>query len=556
MRRSVALKEPLPTSPAVTPSHGLARAALAVASGLALGLAFPKFDLNLLAWVALVPLLLAIEGRRLRAVFGYSLIQGFVFYLVTLYWIVVPLHTFAGVAMWIAVGPMLLLVVVEALFIGATMVAGVFVTRRLRLPLVLTLPIAWAAIEWLRTFFPIGFPWNFVGYAAYRNLELIQFADITGVYGVSALIVLFNAVVYTVLAAPASANSLKIRSLSALTALMVAAVIFSSLRISQLDHQEYDGSLRVAMVQGDIPQSIKWNPNFLPSSFQIYVDQTMKAAKDRPDVIMWPEASAAFYFQPTDLYPSELARDAEYRAKLLQLARDAHTPILFGAPALRFGKTEIDSYNRAYLVSADGRIVDYYDKIDLAPFAEYVPFRDVFGFFVHKVVVGLGEFVPGTRQTLFDIKGAKLAVLICYEGIFPELSRNAVDHGADVLVNITNDAWYGNSSAPYQLLAMSAMRSVETHTPMVRVANTGISGIIEPDGKITARTDLFTRGTEIRTVQWRHGRTLYCIVGDVFAEACFGLTIIGLILALLNPRRPEEEEVPYGSGLFSANGSH
>jgi apolipoprotein N-acyltransferase len=553
MRGSAALKKPVP-SPAVGSPHRLAAAALAVASGLALGMAFPKFDLNLLAWVALVPLLYAVEGRRLRAVFGYSTLQGFVFYLVSLYWIVIPLHTFAGTPMWVAVGPMLLLVLVEALFIGGTMAAAIFVTRRLRIPLVVTLPIFWAAVEWLRSFFPIGFPWNFVGYAAYRNLGLIQFAEITGVYGVTALIVFFNAVVYTVMAAPPSANRLKIGSLSALTALMVGVMAFSGLRISQIEHEKYDGSLKVAMVQGDIPQSIKWDPNFRPSSFKVYVDQTLRAARERPDLIIWPEASAAFYFQPDDRYPPQLADDAQYRARLLELARAAHTPILFGAPALRFGATEIDSFNRAYLVSAEGRIVDHYDKIDLAPFAEYVPARELFGFFVHKVVVGLGEFVPGQRQTLFEVKGAKLAVLICYEGIFPDLSRKAVDHGADLLVNITNDAWYGNSSAPYQLLAMSAMRSVETHTPMVRVANTGISAVIEPDGKITARTDLFTRGTEIRTVNWRHGRTIYSRVGDLFAQICFGLMIAGLVIAAVRPRRPQPESAWYGLGLLSANG--
>jgi apolipoprotein N-acyltransferase len=522
---------------------------MAVASGLALGLAFPKFDLNLLAWIALVPLLYAVEDRRLRAVFGYSMLQGFVFYVLTLYWAVIPLHTFAHSPMWMAVGPMLLLSAVEALFVAGTMVGAIFVTRRLRIPLVITLPILWAAVEWLRSFFPIGFPWNLVGYAAYRNLGLIQFAEITGVYGVSALIIFFNAVVYTVMAAPASANRLKIRSLSVLTGLMVAAMVFSGLRIDQLKNQKYDGALKVAMVQGNIPQSIKWNPNFRSSSFQVYVDQTLHAAAEHPDLIVWPEAAAVFYVQPQDLYPAQLADDAQYRALLLRLARDAHTPILFGAPALRFGENEIDSYNRAYLVSADGHIVDYYDKIDLAPFAEYVPARRFFGFFVQKVVVGLGEFIPGTRQTLFDVKGARLVVLICYEGIFPDLSRRAVAHGADLLLNITNDAWYGNSSAPYQLLAMSAMRSVETHTAMVRVANTGISAVIEPDGRITARTELFTRGTEIRTVKWRRGGTIYTAIGDLFAEICFGLGIIGLIAALFAPRRPLPDVPNRGAAL-------
>jgi apolipoprotein N-acyltransferase len=552
MRRSATAKKPV-SAPALTPSYVSARSALAVASGLALGLAFPKFDLNLLAWVALVPLLYAIEAQRWRAVFGYSMLQGMVFYVLSLYWAVIPLHTFADAPMWAAVGPMLLLAAVEALFSAATMVGATFATRRLRIPIVLTLPIIWTAIEWLRSFFPIGFPWNFVGYAAYRDLGLIQFAEFTGVYGVSALIVLFNAVVYTVIAGPPSANRLKVRSLSVLTALMIAAGVFSALRRQQIEHQHYDGSLKIAMVQGDIPQSIKWDPNFRPSSFQVYVDQTLHAAKEHPDLIVWPEAAAAFYVQPDDrYYLPQLASDAEYRAKLLQLARDAATPILFGAPALRFSRYEIDSFNRAYLVSADGKIVDYYDKIDLAPFAEYVPGRAVFGYFVHKVVAGLGEFVPGTRQTLFDVKGAKLVVLICYEGIFPDLSRRAVAHGANILLNITNDAWYGNSSAPYQLLAMSAMRSVETHTPMVRVANTGISAVILPDGAITARTDLFTRGTEIRTVFWRRGGTVYTIVGDLFAQVCFGLSIIGLLWAAIRPRARDAS--PFSSGLISANG--
>ena len=504
--------------------------------------------------MALVPLLFAVEGLRLRGVFGYSILQGLVFYVLTLYWAVIPLHTFADVPLWIAVGPMLLLAAVEALFLAGTVVAAVFVTGRVQLPLVLTLPIFWTGVEWLRSFFPIGFPWNLIGYAAYRNLGLIQFAEFTGVYGVSALIVFFNAVIYTVIAAPASANRLKIRSLSVLTALMVVATVFSGLRMDQLKHQTYDGSLRVAMVQGDIPQSIKWDPNFRGSSFQVYVDQTMHAAKDKPDLIIWPEAAAAFYVQPEDLYPVQLRSDEEYRAKLLQLARDAHTPILFGAPALRFAPNEIDSYNRAYLVSADGRIVDSYDKIDLAPFAEYVPARQFFGFFVHKVVVGLGEFVPGTRQTLFDVKGAKLAVLICYEGIFPDLSRRAVAHGANLLVNITNDAWYGNSSAPYQMLAMAAMRSVETHTPMVRVANTGVSAVIDSDGNITARTELFTRGTEIETVNWRHSWTVYTIVGDLFAEVCFGLSVSSLLLSLFYIRPRRGSTAPPGSGLSSSNG--
>ncbi|HLH75855.1 MAG TPA: apolipoprotein N-acyltransferase, partial [Candidatus Binataceae bacterium] len=315
------------------------------------------------------------------------------------------------------------------------------------------------------------------------------------------------------------------------------AVLFGSFRMGQLARRKPDGSLTVAMVQGNIPQSIKWDPAFRPNSFNVYVSQSQAAARHHPDLIVWPEAAAAFYVQPTALYPPMLADDAAYRQRLLELGRQLGVPILFGAPAFGITDHQVNSYNRAYLISGQGQIVDYYDKIDLAPFAEYVPGRRFFGYFVNKIVVGLGEFEPGRRQTIFDVAGTKLGVLICYEGIFPDLARRAVKAGADVLVNITNDAWYGDSSAPYQLLAMSALRTVETHTPMVRVANTGISAVIQPDGAIIDRTRLFTRGTEVETVTWRHAATLYTEMGDWFAELCFALMLVGLAAALVFRRQ-------------------
>src|SRR5208282_5496654 len=162
--------------------------------------------------------------------------------------------------------------------------------------------------------------------------------------------------------------------------------------------------------------------------------------------------------------------------------------------------------------------------------------RSILGYFVNRVVEGFGDMVPGKEPTLFNVKGAKLGILICYESIFPDLTRREVKEGAEVLVNITNDAWYGTSSAPYQVLAMAVMRSVETKVPMVRVANTGISALIEPSGQITNRTPLFKRGTVIVDVPWRPVRTVYTIVGDLFAEICFALTAIGLNVAWRWPR--------------------
>jgi len=308
------------------------------------------------------------------------------------------------------------------------------------------------------------------------------------------------------------------------------------------------------MVQGDILQSIKWDPNFLSSSFSIYEDQTERAAKMGAGLIVWPEAAAAFFFQPEDRYPAVFAKDEEYRAKLLALAAQTHDAILFGAPALGVEDNRVGFYNRAYLVNGEGKVAGWYDKIRLVPFGEYVPLRSLFGGLVNRVVKGFGDMFPGHVQTIFDFKGARLGVLICYESIFPDLARGAVKRGADILLNITNDAWYGESSAPYQLLAMAAMRSVETKTPMVRVANTGISAVILPDGQITDRTPLFKRGTEIETVSWRPVTTVYVLVGDIFAIACLVLTVAGLAAALFY-RRPRQLQPEETEALFHTNGT-
>jgi apolipoprotein N-acyltransferase len=511
------------------------RLLLCALSGVALGLAFPKYDLNLLAWVAFVPLLYAVEGETAGHVFGYAWFQGLICFVVSLYWIDFTLHHFAGVNAILAAGPLVLLAAIMGLYTGLAIWVAEFASARLGLPIFVTMPIAWPAVEWLRSFFPIGFPWNLLGYTAHRNLELIQFAEITGVYGISALIVFFNAVIFVVLFARHS-RRVQTLSLGTLTAVMLAAVIFGTIRISELRSRSPQGRMRVAMVQGNIAQSIKWDPGFLESSFNVYVDQTEQAARHHVDLAIWPEAAAAFFFQPGDVYPPRFAMDALYRQRLLKLAQSISDPILFGAPALGVTDTgEVGTYNRAYLVSGDGKVASYYDKIQLVPFGEYVPMRPLVGSLVNRIVHGFGDMIPGREQTLFNVKGAKLGVLICYESIFPDLTRRAVKGGADVLVNITNDAWYGTSSAPYQLLAMSAMRSVETKVPMVRVANTGVSAVIEPDGRITARTPLFRRGTEIEDVTWTPARTVYAAVGDLFSEICFVLTVVGVLLAAMRP---------------------
>jgi len=531
----------------------MTRAALVIASGLALALAFPKFDVSLLAWVALVPFFYAVEGEPLKNVFWWGYLQGLACYVGSLYWVVITLNEFAGVHFVLSLIPMVLLAGVVAIYTAIALWTGEFIARRLRLPIVITMPVAWAAVELVRTYFPIGFPWNLLGETQYRNLELIQFAEFTGTYGVSALIIFFNAVIFVVLMRRGS-RRLQTLSLSILTGVMIAAIVFGNWRIHKLKSIKPEGSFRVAMVQGNIPQSVKWDPKFVPISFGVYKDQTLAAARQHVDLTVWPEAAATFFFQPDDRYPAAFSDDASYRQQLLDLARTSGSAILFGAPALGVEDNRVGFYNRAYLVTAQGEVAGWYDKIQLVPFGEYVPARAILGYFVNRIVAGMGDMFPGKRQTLLSVKGAKLSVLICYESIFPDLSRRSVKEGADVMVNITNDAWYGTSSAPYQLLAMAAMRSVETKVPMIRVANTGISAIIRDDGSLTATTPLFQRGTEIEDVAWHPMRTLYTLVGDLFAQICLLLTAIALVWGWRWPRKLKPLEAHIEEILSSRNG--
>jgi apolipoprotein N-acyltransferase len=529
-----------------------ARAALAVISGLALAAAFPKVDLNLLAWVAFVPLLYAIRAESAGRVFFYAWLQGVACNIASVYWIATTLHNFTSLRTELAIAPMLLLAAIMSLYGATAFALADFSAARLRLPLVITLPVAWTALEWVRTYFPIGFPWNLLGYTAYRNLELIQFAELTGVYGISALIIFANVVIYIV-AFQVYSRRIQAISLVTLTVLTAGAFVFGSIRIHGLKSAPSGGSLKIAMVQGDILQSLKWDPGFLKTSFDIYAEQSRSAASRGADLIVWPEAAAAFFFQPEDRYPPAFADDERYRQQLLALAAATADPILFGAPALGVEGGRVGFYNRAYLVSGGGQVEAWYDKIQLVPFGEYVPLRSLFGYFVNRVVTGFGDMFAGSQQTIFPMKQAKLGVLICYESIFPNLARSVVDRGANLLVNITNDAWYGDSSAPYQLLAMAAIRAVETKVPMVRVANTGISAVILPTGAITDRTPLFTRGTETEVVAWRSVRTVYTRVGDLFAEICTTLTLAGLLAALAGKRR-RRRELPDVNELLIPNG--
>jgi apolipoprotein N-acyltransferase len=495
-------------APRRRPARGW-RPLLAAVSGLALAAAFPALDWEPLAWVGLVPLLVAVRDREPPAAFGLGWLAGFAFYLASLYWVAYTIVHYTALPLVAAVGVLVLMVSVLACYLGA-FAAGLRWLERAGLPALWLAAPLWVTLEWLRGWFFIGFPWALLGYSQYRYHDLVQMAEVTGVYGISAVLVLFNAVTAEVLRR--RGEGLRRRVLPALVALTVLLVCLPALgrwRAEQLRARAAAGRLTVAIVQGNVEQDHKWDPAYQSDTMHRYRELTRASFARHPDLVVWPETATPFFFQE----PGPLRRE------VLELAREGRTYLVFGSPAAEAGPHGPAEANRAYLVSPAGEEVAFYDKMQLVPFGEYVPFQSVL-FFVHRIVDAVGDVVAGRVPTVFRLPQGRFGVLICYESIFPALTRRFVTRGAELLVNISNDAWYGRTAAPHQLLAHVTLRAVENRVPIVRAANTGVSAIIDPDGRIRWQGPLFEPLWHADEIAWQPVQTFYTRFGDVFAWAC------------------------------------
>ena len=502
----------------------LQQPALAVASGVLLALAFPKGDISLLAWIALVPLLWLIREHPPRRAFLYGWISGMGFYFCTVYWVVHTIGLYSNIPPLAAVGPLLLMCTILASYTGA-FAAGLCFYRQRNGSIVLLGPVLWVALEWIRSFFFIGFPWASLGYSQHNFLNLIQFAEVTGVYGISALIIFVNLVVFTVWQKHGTGCG---RLLFAAVLLVFSLSSWGAWRRVELRTLPLAHHLRIGLIQGNIEQDKKWSPDFQEATIARYEHLTREVVTRGVDLVVWPETAVPFFFQS----------DIPYQERLVKLVREIKTPVLFGSVGWRAkGLTNVTLFNRAYLLSTNAEVLGFYDKMQLVPFGEYVPFHNSVLFFLDKLVEGIGDFAAGTTPTVFSLPQGKFSVLICYEGIFPNLARQFVAQGADFLVNITNDAWFGRSSAPYQHLIMEAMRAVENRVPLVRAANTGFSAVIDWDGQVRAQTALYETAFLVEDLAWPQVTSFYTTYGDLFAHMCALSAVVMLGYGYLQQRR-------------------
>jgi apolipoprotein N-acyltransferase len=491
---------------------------LAVLAGGLLALSFPKPDFSVLAWFAFVPLLLAIGKRSPAQAFRYGFVCGLTAYCGILYWLNIVMTLYGKLPWVVSFCLYLLLVAYLALYVG---IVTMLVRRgeMAGVPPLLSFPLLWVGFEYLRSFVLTGFPWASLGYSQYRLLPLIQVADITGVYGLSFLIVLANVVLLLIIKGIVTSEpaAYPVRSAALLLALLVLTLGYG---FKRLNTGEHGAPLKVALVQGNIPQDVKWDPAFQETTVATYERLSRQACSGGSDLLVWPESALPFFFQSEE----------RYAARVKSLAAELKTSMVVGSPAAEKDRERIRYLNSAFLLGPTGEVLGRSDKMHLVPFGEYVPLARFLPF-VSKLVVGIGDFSPGTAITPLDTGRVKIGVLVCFEGIFPELSRAYVRTGSRLLVNITNDAWFGRSSAPYQHLSMTVFRAVENRVPLVRAANTGITAIIDSRGHVRGMTQLFKEAYLTGEVRLGEGKTFYSRYGDIFAWLCLAGTVVIVVLA-------------------------
>jgi apolipoprotein N-acyltransferase len=512
-------------------------------------LIFPLPNLYMLCWVAITPLLIALLRARqphtlqlragikllpaspLQAFFlGYAC--GILWYAGTCYWIYSVMHQYGGVSVPAGIGILILFCLYLAIYHGVfgllvSLLAG---SGPFNLRALLLSPVLWVTVELGRTRIT-GFPWGLLGTTQVDNIPLARIASVTGVYGLSFEIMLVNAAFAAAfLFQQGKVQQEKIpreKRKRLLLATVIAVLILQAGRFVPAPPSPTDHS--VLLVQANVPilQGSDWTKSYFDETLHDLTEISLAPANEqpRPDLIVWPESPAPFY-----------ANDPLFRDAVSDVARQSGAWLLTGSIGVRNATATPDQtteiYNSAALVNPNGEWISRYDKIHLVPFGEYVPFKNIFSF-AGGLTKEVGDFSRGASRQPLDAGGNKLGVFICYESIFPDDIRQFANNGAQVLVNISNDGWYGDSGAYAQHLKQSRMRAVENNRWLLLDTNTGLTAAIDPNGRIVASAPRKTRTALRAPYALSNATTFYTRHGDWFAYLCAIISIAALLMRVL-----------------------
>lgn len=485
-------------------------------------LSFPPFTSGWIVWFALIPLFYALERGTQKSALLTGLLTGVLFNTGILYWVAPAAVNYGQLSLPLGIALTFLLSLYLGIYVSL-FAGGVFFLRERGMTSVIAAPLLWTCLEYLKSQVLSGFPWENLGYSQYLNLPLIQVSDITGVYGISFIIVFVNAVLYDLLTyaghrSDDDEKTLLYGKVFSAVMLVLALYIYGNHRISEIRQLEaLAPEINVALVQGDIRRTRRWSATDQQEALDIYISLSENRSNFATSLTVWPETTFPFYFQ-----------DGGTNARnVLLLAEKSGQWLLLGSDSYKENVIDRDFFNSAFLVSPTGAIAGQYDKMHLVPYAEYSPMNRLFPQMVRPAK--REEFHAGSGYRPLSMGKHKIGVMICYEGIFPEVARKYRKNGAQLLVNLANDAWLGKSSAPYQQLSMNTFRAVETRSCLLRAANTGISAIIDPTGEISSRTAIFTRMLLAGKARFIDTTTFYVAYGDVFVYGCSLFLLINCI---------------------------
>ena len=500
---------------------------------------FPNFDFSFLAWFSFVPLFYTLQGKNPVNSFFLGWIWGTLFFLGTIYWVINTMVNYGNISIALSSIILILLSLFLGLFFGIFTCIFSYVEARTNiLPWILA-PFLWVTTELLRTYVLSGFPWVLLGYSQYRNLDLIQISDVTSVYGISFLIVMINSCIYLALfrlnfkvkdlTSFIKTNKTIITYCTGAILLLICSISYGRKEIGEFydfkkaAENNKKNKVTIALIQGNIEQDKKWEKKYQDETIKIYKTLTDESLMESADLVIWPETATPFYLQA----------DQFHLYQILSYLESKGCYLLTGSPDYEYSKEgDFKNYNSAFLLSPDSGILKRYNKIHLVPFGEFVPLEGILKINLFQQIIGeIGSFTSGKDETIFDLHGSRFGTVICFEIIFPDLVRKFIKKGGEFLVTITNDAWFGKSSAPYQHFAMAVLRAVENKVYVARAANTGISGFISPVGEIIDETDIFTRGYLRGEVYPMEKKTFYTLYGNIFVWLCTIVTVFVYCLA-------------------------
>ncbi|MFC1844352.1 apolipoprotein N-acyltransferase [Thermodesulfobacteriota bacterium] len=514
--------------------------ASAFSSSILLALSFPGLGFPFLAWIGLVPFFISVRNRGYLATLTISFTAGTLFFTVVSHW----LSEIDGMR-WF--DQLLFMSFLGTYYVLFTFLLKI-ISEKSKMPVILSAPVVWVSVEYLRSHIDfLSLPWALLGHSQYQNIPFIQLSTITGVYGLSFLIVMANA-------ALAELVINRFRPGRQVVATLGVVLLALTCGFTMVPEKFEGMTPPVTVVQGNFSLERELDREYQKEIIAKQVELTRGAAQaSETSLIVWPEGSVRGVMDNKSVLSqtiSDLSRDVDVpllvgssrRPKITQKKYDLNNYTVDDFISLKPGEKislKRRYYNSAFYFSSKGKLLAQYNKARLLPFGEYTPHRETIPWPARYRETD--DFVPGNEIKIMELGDSRFGVLICWENIFPELFRKYVLNGADFMVNITNESWFGDTAAPVQFLSMSVFRAVENRVPVIRSANTGISCFIDPLGRITGKVtkgnkNTFIEGYLTQRVPLSHNRTFYTRYGDVFAFICIGMTLLLVFQSVIKPK--------------------